>query len=81
MNQQSHNSSKQNRIIKKDYPLDGVFRKSSASGHENCVEVAKDAHVVKVRDTKDQQSSELTFTHDEWHAFLQGVRNGEFDLA
>ena len=22
----------------------------------------------------------LTFTHDEWAAFLAGVRNGEFDL-
>jgi len=33
-----------------------------------------------VRDTKDgEQGPVLSFTHDEWQAFLAGVDNGEFD--
>jgi hypothetical protein len=35
-----------------------------------------------VRDTKDsQRRTELTFTHDEWDAFVKGVKAGEFDPA
>jgi hypothetical protein len=35
---------------------------------------------VGVRDTKDEKSPTLSFTHDEWRAFIQGVKNSEFDL-
>jgi hypothetical protein len=34
---------------------------------------------VGVRHSKDTLGPILRFTPDEWHAFVGGVRNGEFD--
>lgn len=55
--------------------------KSSLSfSNGNCVEVASlPDGVVGVRDSKDADGPILRFTADEWHAFIGGVRNGEFD--
>lgn len=53
--------------------------KSSPSG-DNCVEARYDGGVVAVRDSKDRSGPVLTFTRDEWTAFLGGARDGEFDL-
>ena len=55
--------------------------KSSLSfSNGNCVEVASLADGgVAVRNSRDAGGSVLAFTPDEWHAFLGGVRNGEFD--
>jgi Domain of unknown function (DUF397) len=55
--------------------------KSSLSfSNSNCVEVADlpDGR-IGVRHSKDAEGSVLRFTPGEWHAFLGGVRNGEFD--
>ncbi|MGD0609787.1 MAG: DUF397 domain-containing protein, partial [Streptosporangiaceae bacterium] len=32
-----------------------------------------------VRNSRDSEGLVLRFTPDEWHAFLGGVRKGEFD--
>ena len=55
--------------------------KSSLSfSNGNCVEVASLTHgEVGVRNSRDSSGPVLSFTSDEWHAFLGGVRNGEFD--
>jgi Domain of unknown function (DUF397) len=55
--------------------------KSSLSfSNGNCVEVASLPHgEIGVRNSRDAQGAVLRFTPDEWHAFLGGVRNGEFD--
>jgi Domain of unknown function (DUF397) len=55
--------------------------KSSLSfSNGNCVEVASLAQgEIGVRNSRDRAGSVLRFTPDEWHAFLGGVRNGEFD--
>jgi hypothetical protein len=55
--------------------------KSSLSfANGNCVEVASlSGDAIGVRNSRDAQGSVLSFTSDEWHAFLGGVRNGEFD--
>ena len=46
----------------------------------NCVEVANlAAGEIGVRNSRDVQGAVLRFTPDEWHAFLGGVQNGEFD--
>ena len=55
--------------------------KSSLSfANGNCVEVASlPDGGVGVRNSRDAAGAVLRFTPDEWHAFLGGVRNGEFD--
>ena len=60
---------------------DSCWMKSSLSfSNSNCVEVASllDGE-IGVRDSKDSEGPVLRFTPGEWHAFLGGVRNGEFD--
>ena len=55
--------------------------KSSLSfANGNCVEVASlpDGE-IGVRNSRESEGAVLRFTSDEWHAFLGGVRNGEFD--
>ncbi len=55
--------------------------KSSLSfSNGNCVEVASlpDGR-IGVRNSRDAEGPVLRFTSDEWHAFLGGARNGEFD--
>jgi hypothetical protein len=45
-----------------------------------CVEVASLADGgVGVRNSRHSEGPVLEFTPDEWHAFLGGARNGEFD--
>ena len=55
--------------------------KSSLSfSNGNCVEVANPAdEQAGVRHGRDTEDPVLRSTPDEWHAFLGGVRNGEFD--
>jgi Domain of unknown function (DUF397) len=57
------------------------WRKAAASANGACVEVARVATGgVAVRDSKDPDGPILRYTDVEWHAFLNGARNGEFDL-
>ena len=45
-----------------------------------CVEVAGlPGGQIGVRNSRDSSGPVLKFTPDEWHAFIGGVRNGEFD--
>ena len=55
--------------------------KSSLSfSNGNCVEVASlPDGGIGVRNSRDPEGAVLRFTSDEWHAFLGGARNGEFD--
>ncbi len=55
--------------------------KSSLSyANGNCVEVASlPGGEIGVRNSRDSGGPVLRFTSDEWHAFLGGVRKGEFD--
>jgi Domain of unknown function (DUF397) len=55
--------------------------KSSASSVTGCVEIAHlPGGLVGLRDSKDISKAPHVFNRREWHAFLTGVRNGEFDL-
>jgi hypothetical protein len=60
-------------------PADLVWRKSTASGGGNCVEVAFTEDAVHVRTSRQPSGPSLSFTISEWSAFLTGARNGEFD--
>ncbi|MEU6716155.1 DUF397 domain-containing protein [Nonomuraea sp. NPDC046802] len=58
-----------------------VWRKASYSSAEgqNCVEVATLPDEGRaVRDSKEPDGPVLTFTPDEWSAFIKGVKDGEF---
>lgn len=61
---------------------DADFKKSSYSHPggiiNQCVAVAKTDQGVAVRDTKNKTGSTLFFRHDEWDAFVAGVKNDEF---
>jgi len=61
-----------------------VWKKSTRSngnGGNNCVEVAILDTVAAVRDSKDRAGPVLTFDRAEWAAFIDGVRDREFDIA
>ena len=48
--------------------------------YQRCVAVKITADAVMVRDTKDKNDTTLTFNHNEWNAFLDGVRKNEFNV-
>ena len=57
------------------------YRISSFCSYGSCVEVGRTPEgAVLVRDTKDRAQQALTFTPDEWTAFVAGVKAGEFDF-
>jgi uncharacterized protein DUF397 len=60
-----------------------TWRKSSYSTAQgNCVEVCtSEPGTVAVRDSKNLPGPELTVSDQAWSAFVQGIKNREFDLA
>jgi Domain of unknown function (DUF397) len=58
------------------------WRKSTRSGPwtDNCVEVAFVGDAIAVRDSKRPNGPVLLFTPSEWDAFVDGAKDGEFDL-
>jgi len=58
-----------------------AYKKSTFSGGGGCVEVRMLADgTIGLRDSKDTSKPPHLFTRHEWHAFISGVRAGEFDL-
>lgn len=56
-----------------------TWRRNTASGPNQCVEVAFAGQSVLVRNSRQPRGPWLSFTVPEWTAFLAGVRNGEFE--
>ena len=58
------------------------FKISSFCNLGGCVEVgvAPDGRVL-VRASTDAEKLSLTFTRDEWVAFIKGAKAGEFDVS
>lgn len=54
------------------------WRKSTRCGNATCVEVAKVADQYLIRDSKRPDAATLSFTEEEWVAFVEGVAAGEF---
>lgn len=55
--------------------------RSQACSSHGCVEVAQltDGGVA-LRDSKNLQLAAHVFDREEWQAFIDGVKNGEFDI-
>ncbi|MFI0417915.1 DUF397 domain-containing protein [Spongiactinospora sp. 9N601] len=54
---------------------------STDQATNGCVEVATNIPgLVAVRDSKDPDRAPLVFTPHEWACFLEGAKNGEFEL-
>jgi hypothetical protein len=65
-------------------PSTSPWRKSSRSngnGGNNCVEVALLERVIAVRDSKNPSGPALSFSPVQWNAFLDGAKDGKFDIA
>ena len=58
-----------------------VWRKSTFSEQNGCVEVALLNNRVAVRDSKDPRGPVLLFSPAEWEAFVAGVLAGEFSVS
>jgi Domain of unknown function (DUF397) len=66
--------------VDKATPASHWVKSSLSFANGNCVEVAGlPENEVGVRNSRESDGPVLRFTSDEWHAFLGGVRNGEFD--
>jgi hypothetical protein len=59
-----------------------TWRRSSycTGAASTCVEVSIGVQMVTVRDSKAATGPILRFTVEEWRAFVQGVRAGEFEI-
>ena len=67
---------------RRERPGSGLYwiKSSLSYANGNCVEVAAlPGGEIGVRNSRDSAGPVLRFTPDEWHAFLGGVQNGEFD--
>lgn len=57
------------------------FKKSSKCGTSTCVEVKFNlAAAGKSVTVRDAEGNEVLYSVDEWRAFIEGVKLGEFDI-
>ena len=56
------------------------WRKSSFCAGSNCVEVAELAGDVLIRDSKNPAGAPLSFSTEEWSAFVRGIKDGQFSV-
>jgi hypothetical protein len=54
------------------------WRRASSCSGGNCIEVAKDGDRVLIRNSRSAGSAGLSFSADEWNAFIEGVKKDEF---
>lgn len=55
------------------------WRIAKMSGDSNCVQVRSDDGMIVVGNSRFPEGPFLSYTKDEWAAFLDGAKQGEFD--
>jgi hypothetical protein len=55
------------------------WRKSSMCAATECVEVAREQDMILVRDSKSPETPAFRYTTEEFRAFIDGAKAGEFD--
>jgi hypothetical protein len=60
-------------------PLGTTWRVAKKCDIVNCVQVARLNEMIVIGDTKNPDGPVLLYTQDEWEAFINGVRHGDFD--
>ena len=56
-----------------------LWKKSSLSGLNGCVEVGQMADAIAIRNSRQPDGPFLVFSVEQWRAFLHRARAGEFD--
>jgi hypothetical protein len=56
-----------------------AWRTATRSGGANCVEVAPYDGKIAIRSSREPDGPVLLYTADEWEAFMDGAKKGEFD--
>jgi hypothetical protein len=66
--------------LNRDTVQDAAWRKSRRSiGNGECVEVARLAGTVAVRDSVDPRGAVLQYSAGSWRSFLAAAKKGSFD--
>jgi hypothetical protein len=55
------------------------WRTATMSGGANCVQVKSEDGMIIVGNSRLSEGPFLSYTRDEWVAFLDGAKKGEFD--
>jgi Domain of unknown function (DUF397) len=56
-----------------------TWRKSSKCANSECIEIAREQDMILLRDSKSPETSAFRYTTEEFRAFLDGAKAGEFD--
>jgi Domain of unknown function (DUF397) len=59
--------------------IDTPWRTAAKSGGGNCVQVTRRDGVIMIADSKNPGGPVLSYTMQEFDAFLDGAKKGEFD--
>jgi hypothetical protein len=60
-------------------PEQDSWRTATMSGGTNCVQVKSQNGMIVVGNSRLADGPFLSYTRDEWTAFLDGAKKGEFD--
>jgi Domain of unknown function (DUF397) len=55
------------------------WRVALACNGGQCIRVAPQGNRVVIGDSKNPDGPVLTYSRSEWHAFVDGIRQGDFD--
>ena len=55
-----------------------TWHRSTRCGSSTCIEVARIGNQYLIRDSKDPDAEPLSFTAEEWTAFVHAVKTDEF---